>query len=316
MSSMFCFQCEQTAGGKACTKAGVCGKSAVVANSQDELTCALVGLARAAENNAPETKADELMMQGLFTTITNVNFDKDRVDELIRQVREEKERLGGAEDLPVNMLWTGNEDIVSMRSTLLLGLRGMAAYAYHAFVLGREDKEVMDWFYKGMRAIGEERSVEEWLDLLMEFGHINLKCMALLDGANTGEFGDPVPTKVTMDVEKGPFIVVSGHDFHDLKQLLEQTEGKGVNIYTHGEMLPAHGYPELKKYSHLKGNFGTAWQNQQKEFADVPGAFLFTTNCLMPPRPSYADRVFTTAVVAYPGLVHIPEVDGKRISPL
>ena len=312
MSSMFCFQCEQTAGGKACTKAGVCGKSAVVANSQDELTCALVGLARAAENNAPETKADELMMQGLFTTITNVNFDKDRVDELIRQVREEKERLGGAEDLPANMLWTGNEDIVSMRSTLLLGLRGMAAYAYHAFVLGREDKEVMDWFYKGMRAIGEERSVEEWLDLLMEFGYINLKCMALLDGANTGEFGDPVPTKVTMDVEKGPFIVVSGHDFHDLKQLLEQTEGKGVNIYTHGEMLPAHGYPELKKYSHLKGNFGTAWQNQQKEFADVPGAFLFTTNCLMPPRPSYADRVFTTAVVAYPGLVHIPEVDGKK----
>jgi hydroxylamine reductase len=312
MNGMFCFQCEQTAGGKGCTKAGVCGKSAEVSNAQDELTCALVGLARAAENTTPGRNTDELMLQGLFTTITNVNFDKDRVNEIIKRVGEEKARLGGAEDFPANMLWIGDEDIVSLRSTLLLGLRGMAAYAYHAFVLGREDKEVIAWFYKGMRAIGQEHPVEEWLDLLMEFGHVNLKCMALLDSANTGEFGHPVPTKVPLAVEKGPFIVVSGHDLHDLKQLLEQTEGRGINIYTHGEMLPAHGYPELKKYPHLKGNFGTAWQNQQKEFADVPGAFLFTTNCLMPPRPSYADRVFTTAVVAYPGLVHIPEVNGRK----
>ena len=312
MCSMFCFQCEQTAGGKGCTKAGVCGKSAEVANSQDELTCALIGLARAAEKTAPAGRTDELMLEGLFTTITNVNFDKDRVDDVTRRVREEKARLGGAEDFPANELWTGAEDIVSLRSTLLLGLRGMAAYAYHAFVLGREDREVMAWFYKGMRAVGQEHSVDEWLDLLMEFGHVNLRCMALLDGANTGEFGHPVPTRVSLTVEKGPFIVVSGHDLHDLKQLLEQTEGKGINIYTHGEMLPAHGYPEIKKYSHLKGNFGTAWQNQQKEFADVPGAFLFTTNCLMPPKPSYADRVFTTAAVAYPGLVHIPGTDGRK----
>ena len=313
MSDMFCFQCEQTAGGKACTKAGVCGKSAVVSNGQDELTCALVGLARAAEKSGKAGKtADELMLQGLFTTITNVNFDIDRVNEMTQLVQEEKVKLGGADDLAADALWNGDTDIVSLRSTLLLGLRGMAAYGWHAYVLGKEDPEVTAWFYKGMRALGEDHSIDEWLGLLMEFGQINLKCMALLDEANTSVFGHPVPAKVTTNVEKGPFIVVSGHDLHDLKQLLEQTEGKDINIYTHGEMLPAHGYPELKKYSHLKGNFGTAWQNQQKEFDNVPGAFLFTTNCLMIPRASYIDRVFTTAVVAYPGLVHIPEQNGKK----
>ena len=181
----------------------------------------------------------------------------------------------------------------------------MAAYAHHAYVLGKEDREVNDWFFKGMRAIGEERTVEKWLDLLMEFGLINLKCMALLDEANTSAYRHLVPTKVSTIVEKGPFIVISGHDLRDLKMLLEQTEGKGINIYTHGEMLPAHGYPELKKYPHLKGNFGTAWQNQQKEFIDIPAPVLFTTNCLMPPKPNYSDRIFTTDVVGYPGFVHI-----------
>jgi hydroxylamine reductase len=312
MSEMFCFQCEQTAGGKGCTKVGVCGKNAIVANGQDELTCALVGLARAAGKAGTGKRANELMMQGLFTTITNVNFDIDRVKEIISYVQDEKEKLGGADDMPVDSLWAGDPDIVSLRSTLLLGLRGMAAYAWHAYVLGKEDPEVTAWFFKGMRALGEDHTVEEWLDLLMEFGQINLKCMALLDQANTEAYGHPVPVRVTTNVEKGPFIVISGHDLHDLKQLLEQTEGKGINIYTHSEMLPAHGYPELKKYSHLKGNFGTAWQNQQKEFDNVPGAFLFTTNCLMPPRPSYIDRVFTTEVVAYPGVVHIPDVNGKK----
>lgn len=313
MSNMFCFQCEQTAGGKGCTMAGVCGKNAEVSNGQDDLTCALVGLARAAGESGKSSKAaNELMMQGLFTTITNVNFDIDRLQDMIKDIEAEKMKLGGADNLAVDKLWTGDTDIVSMRSTLLLGLRGMAAYAWHAYVLDKEDAEVTAWFYKGMQALGEEHSVEEWLDLLMEFGHVNLKCMALLDEANTGIFGHPVPTMVPMDVEKGPFIVVSGHDLHDLKQLLEQTEGKGINIYTHGEMLPAHGYPELKKFTQLKGNFGTAWQNQQKEFANVPGAFLFTTNCLMPPKATYSDRVFTTAVVAYPGLVHIPDNDGKK----
>lgn len=312
MSNMFCFQCEQAAGGKACTKVGICGKQPEVSNKQDELTCALVGLSRAAAGKAPSEEADRLIMQGLFATITNVNFDGNRIDELKALVKAEKDKLGGTEDLPFEALWDGDTDLVSLRSTLLLGLRGMAAYAWHAFNLGKKDNEVTSWFYKGMRALGEEHSVEEWLNLLMEFGQVNLKCMALLDEANTSAYGHPVPTKVTTVVEKGPFIVISGHDLHDLKQLLEQTEGKGINIYTHSEMLPAHGYPELKKYPHLKGNFGTAWQNQQKEFDGAPGAFLFTTNCLMPQRPSYADRVFTTDVVGYPGLKHIPAVDGKK----
>jgi hydroxylamine reductase len=171
---------------------------------------------------------------------------------------------------------------------------------------------VTAWFYKGMQALGEEHSAEEWLGLLMEFGHANLKCMELLDAANTSAYGHPTPTVVSTTVEKGPFIVISGHDLHDLKQLLEQTDGKGVNIYTHGEMLPAHAYPELKKHSQLKGNFGTAWQNQQKEFDNIPGPVFFTTNCLMPPKPSYSDRVFTTDVVGFPEIKHIKAVDGKK----
>ncbi len=313
MSEMFCFQCEQTAGGKGCTKVGVCGKQPEVANKQDELTCALIGLAGAAARKTPGKPADELMMLGLFATVTNVNFDDKRIAELINLINSEKAKLDpGAKDFPVNTLWSGNEDIVSLRSTLLLGIRGMAAYAWHAYVLDKKDDEVTAWLYKGMRAVGEEHTAEEWLGLLMEFGHINLKCMGLLDEANTSTYGHPVPTKVSLLVEKGPFIVVTGHDLHDLKQLLEQTEGKGINIYTHGEMLPAHAYPELKKFKHLKGNFGTAWQNQQKEFDNLPAPILYTTNCLMPPKPSYADRVFTTAIVGYPGLKHIPDANGKK----
>lgn len=310
--SMFCFQCEQVAGGKACTQIGVCGKQPDVSNLQDELTCALVGLARATAGKITTEAADTLVMQSLFATITNVNFDGDRITSLIDQVNKEKEKYGGAENLPFDALWSGATDFVSLRSTLLLGLRGMAAYAWHAYILGKTNNEVSQWFYKGLRALGEEYTVDEWLGLLMEFGQINLQCMALLDEANTGAYGHPVPTKVSTIIEKGPFIVISGHDLHDLKELLLQTEGKGINIYTHSEMLPAHGYPELKKFAHLKGNFGTAWQNQQKEFDNVPGAFLFTTNCLMPQRPSYQDRVFTTDVVGYPGLTHIPTVDDKK----
>lgn len=312
MSNMFCFQCEQTAGGKGCTKVGVCGKQPEVSNKQDELICALVGLARASYSKAPSKNAVELMLKGLFTTVTNVNFNTVTIEKLIDEVRKEKESAGNAQDFPIENLWSADSDIMSLRSTLLLGLKGMAAYAYHAYVLGKQNEEVNNWFFKGMYAFGEDHSIEEWLSLLMEFGMINLKCMELLDEANTSAYGTPVPAKVTTIIGKGPFIVVSGHDLLDLKQLLEQTEGKGINIYTHGEMLPAHGYPELKKYPHLKGNFGTAWQNQQKEFDNVPGAFLFTTNCLMPPKPSYMDRVFTTEVVSYPGLVHIDEANGKK----
>lgn len=312
MTDMFCFQCEQTAGGTGCTKVGVCGKKPEVARKHDELVCTLVGLARAAEGKIPGTKADELMMQGLFATLTNVNFDPNRIDELKQRVEAEKTKLGGAEDFDPDILFHGDTDVVSLRSTLLFGLRGMAAYAWHAHILGKDDAEVTAWLYKGMRAIGEDHSVDEWLSLIMEFGQVNLKCMALLDEANTTAFGHPVPTKVSMKVKKGPFIVVTGHDLLDLKHLLEQTEGKGVNIYTHGEMLPAHGYPGLKKYPNLKGNYGTAWQNQQKEFDNLPAPILYTTNCIMPPKESYAGNIFTTAVVGYPGLKHIPEKDGQK----
>ncbi|UCD09071.1 MAG: hydroxylamine reductase, partial [Dehalococcoidales bacterium] len=260
---------------------------------------------------------DELMMQGLFATLTNVNFDGGRIEELKDSVATEKEKLGGAEDLDAYVLFEGDTDAVSLRSTLLFGLKGMAAYAWHAHTLGKDDPDVTGWLYKGMKAVGEDHSAEEWLDLIMEFGQVNLKGMALLDEANTSAYGHPEPTDVSMTVEKGPFIVVSGHDLLDLKQLLEQTESKGINIYTHGEMLPAHSYPELKKYSHLKGNYGTAWQNQQKEFADMPAPVLFTTNCIMPPKDSYADNIFTTAVVGYPGIKHIPDNNGtKDFSPV
>lgn len=307
MSEMFCFQCEQTAGGSGCTRAGVCGKKADVANNLDKLTSSMINLAIASGGKSPGKTADELILKGLFTTVTNVNFNYDRIEELNLKILEEISRLKGISPFPARSLWKGDTDIVSLRSMLLFGMRGMAAYAWHAYVLGKEDSEITNWFYKGLKAIGEKHTTSKFLDLIMEFGQINLKCMSLLDDANTSAYGHPVPVKVTTNVEKGPFIVITGHDLLDLKQLLEQTEGKGINIYTHGEMLPAHAYPELKKYSHLKGNFGTAWQNQQKEFSDIPAPILFTTNCLMPPRSNYEDRVFTTSVVGYPGMNHIPE---------
>lgn len=317
---MFCFQCEQTAGCVGCTgKAGVCGKTAEVAELQDELTGALIGLARATDGDTP-VNADtwRLMIEGLFTTVTNVSFNEKTIRELIEQVHAERERLapkgsgcgsrcGRNDDYDMNLLWNAQEDIRSLKSLILFGVRGMAAYAHHAMVLGYTDDAVNRFFAKALFAVGEDWGMDELLPIVMEVGEKNLKCMALLDKANTESYGTPAPATVPLTVEKGPFIVITGHDLHDLKLLLEQTEGKGVNIYTHGEMLPAHGYPELKKYPHLKGNFGTAWQNQQKEFADIPAPVLFTTNCLMPPKASYADRVFTTAVVSYPEMTHIGE---------
>ena len=317
---MFCFQCEQTAGCAGCTgKAGVCGKTAEVAELQDQLTGALVGLSRAVDN-APDANEGtwRLMIEGLFTTVTNVSFNEKTIRELIDRVHKEKVRLvpgcsgcssryGSNDDYDMNLLWNAQEDIRSLKSLILFGVRGMAAYAYHAMVLGYTDDAVNRFFAKALFAVGEDWGMDELLPIVMEVGEKNLQCMALLDKANTESYGTPTPVTVPLTVEKGPFIVITGHDLHDLKLLLEQTAGKGVNIYTHGEMLPAHGYPELKKYPHLKGNFGTAWQNQQREFADIPAPVLFTTNCLMPPKASYADRVFTTAVVSYPELTHIGE---------
>ena len=315
--TMFCFQCEQTAGCSGCTaKAGVCGKTAETARLQDELTGALIGLARACCQNPKTSQTDRLILEVLFTTVTNVNFNEDSLRLLIRQVRAEKERIapgcgacaarcGNTDDYDVNRIWDAPEDIRSLKSLILFGIRGMAAYAYHAAVLGYENEEVNQFFYKALYALAEDWGMEELLPIVMETGKVNLACMELLDQANTETFGAPHPVQVPLTVEKGPFIVISGHDLLDLKLLLEQTAGKGINIYTHGEMLPAHAYPELKKYPHLKGNFGTAWQNQQKEFAGLPAPILFTTNCLMPVKDSYADRVFTTEVVSYPGMVHI-----------
>ena len=317
---MFCFQCEQTALCTGCTgKAGVCGKTTEVAELQDQLTGALVGLSRAADN-APDTNEGtwRLMIEGLFTTVTNVNFNEKTIRDLIDRVHAEKARLvpncysctsrcGRNDDYDMRLLWSAQEDVRSLKSLILFGVRGMAAYAHHAMVLGYADEEVNRFFGKALFAVGEDWGMDELLPIVMEVGEKNLQCMALLDKANTESYGTPTPVTVPLTVEKGPFIVITGHDLHDLKLLLEQTAGKGVNIYTHGEMLPAHGYPELKKYPHLKGNFGTAWQNQQKEFADIPAPVLFTTNCLMPPRASYADRVFTTAVVSYPEITHIGE---------
>ena len=328
---MFCFQCEQTAGCAGCTgKAGVCGKTAEVAELQDQLTGALVGLSRAVDN-APDANEGtwRLMIEGLFTTVTNVSFNEKTIRELIDRVHEEKARLvpgcsgcgsrcGRNDDYDMNLLWNAQEDIRSLKSLILFGVRGMAAYAHHAMMLGYADEKVNRFFAKALFAVGEDWDMDALLPIVMEVGEKNLQCMALLDKANTETYGTPTPVTVPLTVEKGPFIVISGHDLHDLKLLLEQTAGKGVNIYTHGEMLPAHGYPELKKYPHLKGNFGTAWQNQQKEFADIPAPVLFTTNCLMPPKASYADRVFTTGPVAYPGMMHVEAAPdgGKDFEPL
>jgi len=310
MNKMFCFQCEQTAMSTGCTgNAGVCGKKSDTANLQDKLTGALIGLACAVKKSSATATTDKLMLSGLFTTITNVNFNNETINELTEEITKEKVKLSNTcLDYDMQNLWNDQEDIRSLKSLILFGLRGVAAYAYHAMVLGYKDEQVNNFFYEGMSAISDSNAtVESLLPLVLRTGEINLTCMALLDRANTDSFGIPVPTTVPLTVEKGPFIVITGHDLYDLKLLLEQTANKGINIYTHGEMLPAHAYPELKKYPHLKGNFGTAWQNQQKEFDNLPAPILFTTNCLMPVRPSYADRVFTTEVVSYPEIVHIGE---------
>ena len=345
---MFCYQCEQTAGCAGCTgSTGVCGKTAETARLQDQLVGAMIGLARAAEGvECPGDRVYRTVIEGLFTTLTNVSFDDDAIRAQIEKTHREKERLlaapvkksagprekaagesGAAEnaacaaasvqdtdDYNLGLLWDMDPDIRSLKSLILFGLKGMAAYAYHALMLGASDETVNQFFLTGLREIAKDGTVESLLPTVLKVGEVNLTCMAMLDAANTGTYGTPIPVSVQLVVERGPFIVVTGHDLKDLELLLKQTEGKGVNIYTHGEMLPAHAYQELRKYPQLKGNFGTAWQNQQKEFADIPAQILFTTNCLMPPKKSYADRVFTTEVVAYPGMVHID--DEKDFTPV
>ena len=300
MTSMFCFQCEQTARNQGCTIQGVCGKKADTANLQDEVISSLVEIAL---HTTPNEKTTKTIIDGLFTTITNANFDNEELKKMIKNPK-----------LDMNTIWNAQEDVRSLKSLLLFGLKGMAAYAHHAWVLGYKDETVNNFFYEGLSALAKDLSVEELIAIVHKLGEVNLTCMEMLDKANTETFGNPLPAAVTKTIEAKPFIVITGHDLLDLKMLLEQTKDKGINIYTHGEMLPAHAYPELKKYPHLKGNFGTAWQNQQKEFDNIPGSILFTTNCIMPVKDSYKDRVFTTAVVHYPECKYID--DKKDFTPV
>lgn len=301
MEKMFCFQCEQAAKCTGCTLQGVCGKKADTANLQDELTSKTIEFANCVSMSDENTN---LIIDALFTTITNVNFDNNSIKELTSKI---KDKTPCDNNFDIASVWVCDEDVRSLKSLILFGLKGIAAYAHHAKVLGYSDSEVDKFFYEALQGVSKSLSVDELLALVLKTGEINLKCMELLDKANTQTYGHPIPQKVTTEIEAGPFIVVTGHDLKDLALLLEQTKDKGINIYTHGEMLPCHSYPELKKYPHLKGNFGTAWQNQQKEFDNLPAPILFTTNCIMPVKESYEDRVFTTSVVRYPNIKHIDE---------
>ncbi|OQB73678.1 MAG: Hydroxylamine reductase [candidate division TA06 bacterium ADurb.Bin131] len=341
---MFCRQCEQTAMGKACTISGVCGKSPETAELMENLILGLQGIAiygkKLREKGIVFSDVDRFISEALFITITNVDFDPGRLGMFIEGAHNNLEKLKkefknvypdyDISKLPQPAHWKKsdikiraragilenqktNQDIRSLKETLLYGMKGMAAYADHAWILGHKDEEVNSFFYKGLSAIADEDiSSEDLVGMVLECGKVNLKCMEMLDRAHTNRFGNPVPTKVFLGTKKGPAIVVSGHDLFDLEQLLEQTEDTGINIYTHGEMLPAHGYPELKKYRHLVGHYGTAWQNQQREFDSFPGPILMTTNCIQKPRPSYIERIFTTGLVGWPGVKHIAGTNSSK----
>lgn len=339
---MFCYQCEQTARGEGCDKSGVCGKKPDVAALQDLLVYALTGLAQVAvaaqKAGIRDRATDVFVCEALFATVTNVDFDPERLAPLIRRaaaLRDEwlgKLRAAGvaadfpgdavkfspANDLPgliaqgeahgVCSYPAANADILSLKHTLLYGIKGLAAYADHALILGQEDEAVFAFLYEALVSLPDEKlELDAALGLAMKCGQVNLRTMELLDAANTGAYGHPTPVKVPLGVKKGKAILISGHDLKDLEGLLKQTEGKGINVYTHGEMLPAHGYPGLKKYSHLYGHYGTAWQNQAKEFAAFPGAILMTTNCIQRPQESYMGAIFTSGLVAWPGVTHIAD---------
>ncbi|MDR3439173.1 hydroxylamine reductase [Telmatospirillum sp.] len=337
---MFCYQCEQTARGTGCVDRGTCGKTEDVAALQDLLLRQAMGVAIALRRASVSAEArapfDQFVEEALFTTVTNVNFDADRMETLIHEGAEALAAvrrfvalagrsgelfgpaLGEGHASRQDMLLAAAEigiavrnralgaDVVGLQELLTYGIKGMAAYAHHARVLGRTSDKVTDFLHEALEALA--RPVTEMADLLalnLRCGEASLEVLALLDGANTGAMGHPVPTSVLMGHKPGKAIMVSGHDLGDLAQLLEQTAGLGINVYTHGEMLPAHGYPELNKHKHLVGHFGGAWQDQMKDFAVFPGAILMTTNCLMPPRESYAGRLFTSGVVASSNIPHI-----------
>jgi hydroxylamine reductase len=342
---MFCYQCEQTAKGIACTTAGVCGKTPEVAALQDLLVYALQGLSLYAVEGrkvgVTDPEVNHFTIEALFSTLTNVNFDPERFAEFIRRAVELREALeakvraaGGRTDFeeaatrftPADTLEgllqqaeaasleprpDENPDIRSLKHILLFGIKGASAYTDHAQILGQEDDAVYAFFHEGLSSIlRNDKSLEDWVALVLKCGEINLRAMELLDAGNTGAYGHPVPTEVPLGAKKGKAILISGHDLPDLERLLQQTEGKGIYVYTHGEMLPTHAYPKLKKkYPHFYGHYGTAWQNQIKEFVDFPGAILMTTNCLMKPREEYRDRLFTTGLVGWPGVIHIEDKD-------
>ncbi|GAB4354679.1 MAG: hydroxylamine reductase [Candidatus Abyssubacteria bacterium] len=339
---MFCYQCEQAAKGEGCTKVGVCGKQPDVAALQDLLVHALKGLSLYAVEGRKvgvnDQKVNELTCKAAFATLTNVNFDAERIADLVRRVVETRESLkkkvaaaGGNTDFTqepatftpapdlAGLIEQGkavglkfvdelNSDIRSLQSILVFGIKGVAAYADHAQILGQRDDSVYAFIHEGLAAtLRNDLSLDDWIKLVLKCGEVNLKVMELLDAANTGKYGHPVPTKVSLGAKKGKAIVVSGHDLKDLEEILKQTEGKGINVYTHGEMLPAHGYPSLNKYPHLVGHYGTAWQNQAREFDEFPGAIVMTTNCIQKPRDSYKDNIFTCGQVGWPGVAHISD---------
>ncbi len=345
---MFCYQCEQTAKGEGCTKIGVCGKSHEVATLQDLLIYALKGLSQyAAEGRkvgVVDSEINRFTCEATFSTLTNVDFDPDRFVELINKTVSLREGLaakvkaaGGKTDFgdgpavfkPADtqeaMIAQGEKvgvksdpsidpDVHSLQQTIIYGIKGISAYADHAQILGQEDDKVYAFIHEGLAAtLDKNLGVNDLVGLALKCGEINLRAMELLDAGNTGKYGNPVPTKVPLGPKKGKAICVSGHDLKDLEEILKQTEGTGINVYTHGEMLPCHGYPKLKKYPHFYGHYGTAWQNQKKEFSDFPGAILMTTNCIQKPQNLYHDNIFTTGLVGWPGVKHIADKNFKPV---
>ena len=342
---MFCYQCEQTAGGKGCTKMGVCGKTPEVAALQDLLIYQIKGISCYAKELVEKGENVDkdivsFIEDSLFTTLTNVNFDADVHVEMLKKSQKIKEALRSKvgsiknntdhatynlSDTKAEMLKDAKKagimydqnldpDIRSLRQTIIYGLKGISAYGHQARALGYYDDQVDNFYVRALEATTDDNlDVEELIRWTMRTGDMSVAVMKKLDEANTTVYKNPSPQKVNVHVKKGPFIIVSGHDLKDLDMLLKQTEGKGINIYTHGEMIPSHGYPELKKYPHLVGNFGGAWQDQQKEFDDIPGCILMTTNCLMRPRETYKDRIFTTSVVGWDGVKYIgKKEDGTK----
>ncbi len=342
---MLCYQCEQTVGGKGCTRMGVCGKSPEVSELQDALLTAAKGVSqyasRARELGKVNAGVNDATIKALFSTVTNVDFDSESLEKKLRDIlaaRETAKKLyedaAAATGKPVEEL-SGpavlefatdsaalleqakglgleargaerGEETVALEELVTYGIKGLAAYADHAAVLGQTDDAVSAYVHDALTKIAEGVSAEELVGLAFKAGEVNIRAMELLDAANTGTYGHPEPTQVLVSPVKGKAILVSGHDLKDLKELLEQTEGKNVNVYTHGEMLPANSYPELKKHKHLVGNYGGAWQDQRKEFEAFPGAILMTTNCIQKPNDSYQARIFTTGLVGWPGVTHVP----------